>query len=51
MAPEVYAALRRSAARIERAFGNLSGGHKIGHSAELPAKDESSETAASSLNH
>jgi hypothetical protein len=31
---------------IERAFGNLAGGHKIGHSAELPAKDESGQPAA-----
>jgi hypothetical protein len=32
---------------IERAFGNLSGGHKIGHTPELPAKNESGESAAS----
>lgn len=31
---------------IERAFGNLSGGHKIGHSPELPAKEESGKVAA-----
>jgi integrase len=32
---------------IERAFGNFSGGHKIGHTPELPAKDESGTMAAS----
>ena len=32
---------------IERAFGNLSGGHKIGHTPELPAKSESGVVAAS----
>jgi hypothetical protein len=32
---------------IERTFGNLSGGHKIGHRAELPAKSESGAMAAS----
>jgi hypothetical protein len=31
---------------IERAFGNLPGGHKIGHSQELPAKNESGQLAA-----
>jgi len=36
---------------IERAFGNLSGGHKIGHTAELPEKSESGEIAASSSNN
>jgi hypothetical protein len=32
---------------IERAFGNLSGGHKIGHTLELAAKGESGAIAAS----
>jgi integrase len=32
---------------IERAFGNLSDGHKIGHTLELPAKSESDAIAAS----
>ena len=31
---------------IERAFGNLAGGHKIGHSPELPANEESGQPAA-----
>jgi hypothetical protein len=31
---------------IERAFGNLSGGHKIGHTPKLPAKRESSKKSA-----
>jgi len=34
---------------IERAFGNLSGGHKIGHSPELPAEEESGQEAAHAL--
>lgn len=33
---------------IERAFGNLSGGHKIGHTLELPKKSGSATEAASS---
>jgi integrase len=32
---------------IERAFRNLSGRHRIGHTPELPAKSESGENAAS----
>jgi integrase len=32
---------------IERAFGNFSGGHKIGHTPQLPAKSENGENAAS----
>jgi integrase len=31
---------------IERAFGNLAGGHRIGHSPELPAKEGSGQAAA-----
>jgi len=31
---------------IERAFGNFSGGHKIRHSPELPAKGKSDRVAA-----
>jgi len=31
---------------IERAFGNLSDGHKIGHTRKLPAKGESGAKAA-----
>jgi integrase len=31
---------------IERAFGNLADGHKIGHRPELPAKSESGTMAA-----
>jgi integrase len=34
---------------IERAFGNLSGGHKIGHRLELPAESESGQMAAKQL--
>ena len=34
---------------IERAFGNLSGGHKIGHTLELPAKIDNGEVAAKRL--
>jgi len=34
---------------IERAFGNLSGGHKIGHTPQLPANIESGQTAAKGL--
>ena len=30
---------------IERAFGNLAGGHRIAHSPELPANEESGRTA------
>ena len=36
---------------IERAFGNLSGGHKIGHTPELPEKSESDVIAASYSNN
>ena len=32
---------------IERAFGKLSGGHRIGHTAELLSKNESGANAAS----
>jgi hypothetical protein len=32
---------------IERAFGNLSGGHRIGHSPELAANEEGDQAAAS----
>jgi hypothetical protein len=32
---------------IERAFGNFSGGHKTGHTPELPEKSESGAMAAS----
>jgi hypothetical protein len=31
---------------IERAFGNLAGGHRIGHSPELPANEESDQEVA-----
>lgn len=31
---------------IERAFGNLAGGHNIGHTAKLPPKSESGQQAA-----
>jgi integrase len=32
---------------IERAFGNLSGGHKIGHTAELPVRTDRGDGVAS----
>jgi len=36
---------------IERAFGNLSGGHKIRHSPELPPKEASGRVAAPVVQH
>jgi integrase len=34
---------------IERAFGNLSGGHRIGHSPELPTNEEGAQVVAMQL--